>query len=134
MRIESLTCGLLMTSICLFSATVCSEETGNANFQGRSLLEVLATFESDGYSFIYTSDLVRNKMRVRKDPPPGPPLDRLRFILAPHGLALRPGSVANRWLVVRDQTWQKFQSGRITDRESGEPLAGVRVEIAGTVV
>ena len=132
MRKRSIIYGLLI-AISSLPVTAWCVDSATANFKDRSLYEVLDTFESDGYSFIYTSDLVRREMRVSKDPPHGPAHDRLLSILAYHGLSLRPGRVAKRWLVVRAEPL-KLRSGRITDRESGEPLAGVRVEIAGTVV
>ena len=138
MRNSSVLYGFLIAVFCLLSVGLIPiaawpQDSGAVNFQDRPLLEVFAAYEADGYSFIYTSDLVRRGMRVSKNPPDGPPLDRLRSMLTAHGLTLRASTLDDRWLVVRAENRKNFRTGRITDRKSGHPIAGVRVEFAGIV-
>jgi outer membrane receptor protein involved in Fe transport len=108
-------------------------DVGSLQFQGRTVVEVITEYEAAGYQFIYSSDLVRSNMRFSADAPPGLPVPRLSAALREFGLTLSAGQ-GDVLRVVRKQVVERSLSGRITDTNSGDPLAGVKVEIEGAVV
>ncbi len=108
-------------------------DVGSIRFQGRTVVEVVTEYEAAGYQFIYSSDLVRSKMRFSVDAPPGLPVPRLRDALNEFGLTLSAGG-DDVLRVVRNQISQRSLRGRVMDAASGDPLGGVRVEIEGSVV
>lgn len=67
---------------------------------GQPLADALKLLEREGLAVVYSSELVRPDLKVLRDPRGGTPREVLEEILAPHGLALRPGP-AGRLLVVR---------------------------------
>lgn len=106
----------------------------------RPLVDVLADYEAAGYSFTYSSELVRRHTRITGEPPTGDAVTRLRRALAAVGLQLRdaPGGRAYRIVaapieLAADPRDPRRVAGRVTDADTGRPLAGVRVEIDGTV-
>ena len=104
---------------------------------GRLLLEVLADYEKAGYTFIYSTELVRRRARLADEPPPGDPIARLRAALAGDGLRLQPDSRDGVYRIVAGDPGLEATrlpettrlSGRITDATTGRPLAGARVEV-----
>jgi TonB dependent receptor/TonB-dependent Receptor Plug Domain len=78
------------------STTVNSTEP----MRGRPVAQVLDEAIRAGIQLIYSSVTVPADLTVRDEPHAAQTLERLREILAPHGLALRPG-IAGIWLVVR---------------------------------
>lgn len=102
----------------------------------RPLQEVLNAFEDAGYSFVYSRDLVRPSTMVEVEAPLS--IAALQRALEKIGLTLERtenGDGRVTWYVVPRQVTSPPSGieGRITDAASGEPLAGVKVEIAGQV-
>lgn len=69
-------------------------------FAGRPLEDALRLLQSRGVRIVFSSELVTPEMRVAVEPPAKTPLEQLRLMLDPHGLAAEqgPGDVI---LVVR---------------------------------
>ena len=103
-------------------------------FDGRAVVEVLAVYEAEGFAFLYSSGLVPKSLRFRSTPDSSDPIDRLTGALEELGLTLKP--TRGFWRVVPlvvSGTRPKTISGRVLDEQTGEPLAGVRVEIGMAV-
>lgn len=66
---------------------------------GRSVQAVLDEYRAEGLPIIYTSDLVDPSLTVQSEPEETGAVQRLRAVLAPHGLALLESG--GSWLVVR---------------------------------
>ena len=104
---------------------------------GRLLLEVLADYDQAGYTFIYSTELVRRRTRLAHEPPPGDPISRLRAGLAGEGLRLQPDSRSDVYRIVAGGPGPEAKrhsettrlSGQITDATTGRPLAGARIEV-----
>ncbi|HEX6993743.1 MAG TPA: TonB-dependent receptor [Gammaproteobacteria bacterium] len=67
---------------------------------GMRIVDYIAELRAAGINVIYSDELVTDAMRAEAPPQGDGPLDRLRSMLAPHGLELRPGPRGS-WLVAR---------------------------------
>ena len=106
----------------------------------RLLVDVLADYEALDYTFTYSSELVRRHTRIATEPAPGDAIARLRESLATLGLQLLETADDRSYLVVAgpivatlDPSKPRRVAGRVTDADTGRPLAGARVEIDGIV-
>ena len=68
-------------------------------YRGRSLQSVLEELRAAGLPIVYSSNLVPSDLRVEAEPTSTDPLDRVKELLAPHGLTIEVSGGA--WLVVR---------------------------------
>lgn len=135
-------CGLLRLALLLglhlpgfAHAASGSQDLQALQFAGRAVVEVVADYETQGHRFLYSTGLVRPSLEFSEEPPPGEPLLRLRQALQSLGLTLQLNG-AGVHLIVRDLQDAPYQAlrGRVLDADSGEPLVGVHVEIAGQVL
>ena len=78
-------------AVALMLACVPAGADARASFRGMSLEQALATLEQRGLAVIYSSALVKPWMRIRTEPAAAEPEQMLAEILAPFGLAARPG-------------------------------------------
>ena len=112
-----------------------------AETREHSLIAVLSAYESAGFSFVYSRDLVRSDLQVQIDldadlsiPHLEASLERIGFRL--QGLENRSGTTT--WYVVppdpESTDGPPMVKGRVLDAQSGRPLSGVRVEIGSQVV
>ncbi|MCB1683957.1 MAG: TonB-dependent receptor [Pseudomonadales bacterium] len=106
---------------------------------GLPLADVITALEASGEVFVYSSDLIRPDTLI--DVPDRRPfsLDDLRRGLRALDLTLERGT-GQSWLIVPIDTRERGApppasvEGRVLDAQSGEPVAGVRVEIGGLVL
>lgn len=78
---------------------------------GIRIVDYIAELREDGINVIYSDELLTDAMRVDAPPPGDGPLDRLRRMLAPHDLELRPGPRGS-WLVAQAQQTQVAPSSQ----------------------
>ena len=67
---------------------------------GRPVADVLRQLQRRGLAIVFSSELVRDDMPVKSEPPDGPDREVLDAILAPHGLEIQNGP-GRTLLVVR---------------------------------
>ena len=104
-------------------------------FKDQLVTEVIAAYEAEGFRFLYSTGLVRPSLKFLHEPPPGEHLTRLRQALAPLGLTVRDNGAGIQLIVPAvEREAPHGLRGRVSDAETGEPLVGVRVEIAGQVL
>ncbi len=99
-------------------------------FAGRTLADALEQLETAGLAILYGSDLVRPDMRVLAEPTSTWPREILDEILAEHRLRSQAGP-AGTLLVVPAPPPGSIR-GVVVLAGKREPLAGVRVSLAGT--
>ncbi len=100
---------LLLLSVLLFSSALVADDGRAAPYTGRTVANVIDGFRDQGYSFAYSTNLVDDEIRVLKEPEPGTPVEIVRQILRPFGLAIREESGV--YLVVKGQATGAPQPG-----------------------
>jgi hypothetical protein len=105
------------------------DDAPGAPYLGLSLPEALHRLQEQGLRIVFSSDLVRPNMRVDSEPESRWPRAVLDEILAPHGLACRPGP-GDVLLIVKAPAAGGI-AGIVRDRTASKPIAGVRVRVAG---
>jgi len=88
--------------VCLLSGLLARAPAfgqGSATYAGRPVHEVLEELRARGAPLVYSTNLVRQRMRVESEPRSTEPLALAREILAQQGLAIEES--AGAWLVVR---------------------------------
>ena len=70
-------------------AAVVAADGQGAPYAGRRIVEVIEEFREVGVDFAYSTYLVTSDLHVADEPDPGTPLEVMRQILRPHGLAVR---------------------------------------------
>ncbi len=79
---------------------VCAAHAQGIDPAGRPVVEVIESLRDQGIRIIYSNELLPGRLRVTQAPRASDPIERLREILAPHGLDLDAGP-RDTWLVVR---------------------------------
>ena len=100
-------------------------------YLGRPVAEVLESFGTEGVSFLYSSNLVSNDLRVLNEPRSHDPHAVAIEILAEHGLSLT--KAGDLYLVVRSDETTTYGSIRVA-LAYGEPGPGsvaTRLELTG---
>ncbi|MGD8833086.1 MAG: TonB-dependent receptor, partial [Pseudomonadales bacterium] len=121
----------------IFVLVVLLAASGSARASSERLIDVLETYEADGFRFVYSTDLVRRDSIIDIDLRGDRTIARLRYALERIGLDL-DGYVhkgETTWYVVPADVGKPAAGleGRVTAADSGRPLAGVRVEVDGEV-
>ena len=92
---------LLLLSIALLASAAFADDGQAVPYTGRTVANVIDGFRDQGYRFAYSTNLVNDDIRVLEEPEPGTPVEIVRQILKPHGLAIRSESGVH--LVVREK-------------------------------
>ena len=98
---------------------------------GQPLLEALEELKDSGLRLIYSSALVTEDLQVASTPTSDVPREALAEILAPHGLAARPGP-GGRLVVIR--SGQSRATGSVKGRVEDVPeahLPEIRIVVVG---
>lgn len=98
---------------------------------GMPIVEVLDRYERDGYAFLYSSGLVSERMTFTADPlaDNNDPIKRLKAALQSSGLTIQQAQSGTYLVVPFSPPRVEAIEGRVVDGETGEPLAGVLIEI-----
>ena len=130
-----------VVAVVLFIGRPASGQT-TSTFVGRTLPDALRVLETRGLKLVFSSELVRNDMRVVVEPSAKTPRKILDEILKPHGLEARSGP-GDLLLVVRRKTDSATKTpapaplatgqikGTVVDARTGTPIPGVSVGIQG---
>ena len=117
---------LIILTVCALPAAVPAQQE---RYQGRTIVSVIEEFRSQGWSFAYSTNLVKDDLLVLAEPQAGDELDIVREILEPHGLTIR--SEEGLWLIVRsDSARAKLGSLLIIvrDRRDYRPLDDLQID------
>ena len=98
----------------------------SVSWQGRPVQEYIESLQNDGFSILYSSDLVTRELRVVEEPQAGGGEAALREVLEAHGLTLRRAG-GNRLLVVRADCAPGRLRVRVIDELSRLGLEGADV-------
>ncbi|MCG8462733.1 MAG: TonB-dependent receptor, partial [Holophagales bacterium] len=104
---------------------------GERPWRGMPLGQALRDLRGLGLELFFTSNLVGSHQRVSVEPTSQEPLEVLREILRPHGLAAIPGP-GGRWVVVRGEPELSALRGKVVEAASGTPIPGARMWLAAT--
>ena len=116
----------LLVSVCGAQAAGVRPETDGTV----SLQEALEELERRGLDLFYTSQLIRPQMQTRPVSPREDALQELSAILSPHGLSYEVGPMGRLFIVPQVGATSTVR-GRVVERSSRGPIAGVRVFVAG---
>ena len=118
-------------------AQAASEPNTDIALEGRLLRSVLADYEEAGYQFIYSRELVHSRTRLKAESGGADALDKLRASMRDIGLDLLPGHAPGIYRIARSnsaeaagqpQARERIVSGRVTDANTGQAIAGARVQ------
>ncbi len=101
MTLDRFAGALVLLALAVTAPARCQEESP-ARYLGVPLAEALGDLQARGLPVIYSSDLVRPEMRVRKEPTASSLHRRLDQLLAPHGLKAQVGPRGTVLVVLRD--------------------------------
>ena len=83
---------LLLLSVVLLTSAVFADDGQAVPYTGRTVANVIDGFRDQGHRFAYSTNLVNDEFRVLVEPEPGTPVEIVRQILKPYGLAIRAES------------------------------------------
>jgi len=104
----------VLIALLLLSATAVAADGQGAPYAGRRVVDVIEEFRAADVNFAYSTYLVTDDLYVAFEPDPGPPLEIMRQILRPLGLAVRDEQ--GTYVIVRAPAQQSPQ-------DSGEPAS-----------
>jgi outer membrane receptor protein involved in Fe transport len=90
----------LVLALCFVTSVSPADGGPTASYAGRTLVEVIDEFRSQGEPFVYSTNVVSNDLFVAFEPEPGTPLEIVRQILRPHGLTVQTDSDVH--IIVRE--------------------------------
>jgi len=80
---------ILLLFILLVSSLAVADDGHAVPYVGRTVANVIDGFRDQGHRFAYSTNLVNDELRVLAEPTPGTPVEIVRQILRPYGLAVR---------------------------------------------
>ncbi len=123
-----------MLWVLLASSVALADDGQTEPYVGRAVADVIDAFRDQGQPFAYSTSLVSDGLLVTEEPLPGTPLEIVRQILQPHGLAVKPE--AGLYLVVRAKSQEAEQAGPVAVQQPSSPdietvvVAASRYEIS----
>lgn len=109
----------LLLLILLVSSVAVAADGQAVPYAGRTVANVIDGFREQGHPFAYSTNLVSNELRVLAEPEPGTPVEIVRQILRPHGLAIQTESGV--FLVVKAKPGETLQPGPTAAVEPARP-------------
>ena len=82
----------MLLALCFFTSVTLADDGRTVPYAGRTLVEVIDEFRSQGEPFVYSTNVVTDDLYVAFEPEPGPPLEIVQQILRPHGLTVHTDS------------------------------------------
>ncbi|MEQ8691268.1 MAG: hypothetical protein RIC89_10590, partial [Pseudomonadales bacterium] len=76
-------------------------ELESAELKGQSVIAVIESYRSAGYQIYYSSGLIPQSLTVNHSIRSEEPVVRLRELLAPLGLSLRPTTTGDAYLIIK---------------------------------
>ncbi len=131
----------IATACCLAIQSGVAAEVAPLEFAGRTVKEILAHYESQGETFIYSSDVLSPTARFPAEPPAGAGIERLNSALLSLNVQLQPAASAvagasRRWLIVpvlpKAAPVLAQISGRVIDAIEGRSLANAVIRCGST--
>jgi TonB dependent receptor/TonB-dependent Receptor Plug Domain len=95
----------------------------------RTLPSLLTIYQRQGYSLIFSDDLVTSSMIIRDNPATTEPLARLQSVLSQFGLALQQQPEIEAWYVVSDENAIQRITLFIKDQITHKPIANAALSI-----
>ncbi|MFZ5787512.1 MAG: TonB-dependent receptor [Acidobacteriota bacterium] len=123
--------GGLLVALLLVSSAASGSGDGSEALTGTSLVQALERLRATGLNLIYSSELVRDTMRVAREPAGETPREVLESLLGPHGLAAVDGPGGALLVVAAAAAAPGAIRGVIRARDTGEPFPGVEVSLEG---
>ena len=127
---KTLRCATLLLMAWLLSHGLVPATQGET-LVGRPLAEALTELQRAGLKIFFTTNVVRPELLVQTEPTAADPLEKLRLLLAPHGLTFERGP-GGRLVVVAMGPSRLL--GEVRDRRSTRPIEGVHIEVEGTTL
>ena len=122
----------LLAALILAAVPASAVEDPPVNLAGATLAQALERLREAGLNLIYSSELVRDDMRVATEPAGGTPRDVLDSLLAPHGLAAVDGPNGTLLIVAAAALPPGSIRGTVRAIDTGAPFPGVEISLAAT--
>jgi len=125
---------ILLLMILLVSSVALADDGQAVPYVGRTVANVIDGFRDQGHRFAYSTNLVTDELRVLAEPTPGTPVEIVRQILRPYGLAVR--DEAGVYLVVKAGAGEMAEPAPLAATEPAQPdietvvVAASRYEIS----
>ncbi len=133
--------GVLRPAAALFAALlltvprVVTADDAAPGLAGLTLPRALERLRGQGLNLIYSSELVRDEMKVTEEPSGATPLEILDSLLGAHGLTTRDGPDGSRLVVAATRAPASGSiEGTVHAQDTGEPLPGVEITLIGAGV
>jgi hypothetical protein len=124
--------GALLAALLLATSPVSAAENPSRDFAGLTLEQALERLRGEGLNLIYSSELVRDDMRVATEPAGGTPRQILDSLLAPHRLVAVDGPNGAVLVVAAATLPPGTVRGTVRALDTGRPFPGVEISLAGT--
>ena len=116
----------------LLAASPASARDPSGSFAGLTLPQALERLRDAGLNLIYSSELVRDDMRVATEPAGGTPRRILDSLLGPHRLAAVDGPGGALLVVAAATLAPGTIRGAVRALDTGKPFPGVEISLAAT--
>ncbi len=118
---------LLSLLLLISMATYTEVRSLDIDFDKQRVVDVIALYELQGFSFLYSSDLVSKHLRFSHNPIGILETERLSSALREFNLALKPGLRSKQWLIVRSAEEYHWARGKVVEKGLAQPIPEVKV-------